>query len=55
MMCLDWLADQIQVMHCFRCHGTNKRTLVGLLHPYPMETKERLTDMPHTRLEYAAF
>lgn len=55
MMCLGWLTDQNQVMHCFRCHGINKITLVGLLNPYPMETKELLTAMLDTRLEPVAF
>lgn len=41
--------SQVQVRRCVQCR-VNSFTLVGLLLPYPMEAKERCTNLLDMRL-----
>ena len=42
--------SQAQMRGCVQCLGVNRDTLVGLLLPYPMEAKERWTDLQDMRV-----
>ncbi|KAI4892675.1 hypothetical protein NFI96_028024, partial [Prochilodus magdalenae] len=47
---VQFATPQALVRHCVRCGGVNRGTLLGLLHPDPMETKECRTDLGDIRV-----